>query len=376
MDEKSENKQESQIQNPKSKILIVEDSAIQAEMLRRILDQHGYTVTWAKNGAEGLAAALRERPVLVISDIIMPVMDGYQMCREIKQQEPLKDLPLLLLTQLTEPEEVFRGLESGAENYLTKPFNTDLLLSKVEALIKNPDQFKNMPNKRCIEFDYAGKHYTVHTGRSQTIGFLISTYENAVLQNKELNKTQMELKALNDRLEEKVKERTAALLESEERFRTIIASAKDAIICLKAPDDIYLWNKKAEEMFGYPAAEVLGRDMHALIVPERYHEKAYEGLRNFFQTGAGAVVGKTLELYARRRDGAEFPIELSISPMQIQGEWHATGIIRDITERKLSEEKLKQQVEELERFKKATIQREIRMKELRDKLGKFEKQPL
>ena len=161
--------------------------------------------------------------------------------------------------------------------------------------------------------------------------------------------------------------------ESEERFRTIVESAMDAIICLKPPGTIYLWNKKAEEMFGYPAAEAMGRDMHALIVPERYHEKAREGLKTFFQTGIGTVVGKTIELYALRRDGTEFPIELSISPMQIRGEWHATGIIRDITERRQAEEKLKQQVEELERFKKATIQREIRMKQLRDKLEKSEK---
>ena len=126
-------------------------------------------------------------------------------------------------------------------------------------------------------------------------------------------------------------------------------------------------------MFGSHAAEAIGRDMHALIVPERYYEKAREGLKTFFQTGIGTVVGKTIELYALRRDGTEFPIELSISPMQIRGEWHATGIIRDITERRQAEEKLKQQVEELERFKKATIQREIRMKQLRDKLEKSEK---
>lgn len=264
MDEKSENRQESQIQNPKSKILIVEDSEIQAIMLKRILVQNGYTVTWAKNGADGLAAALEQRPALVISDIMMPVMNGYQMSREIKQQETLKGLPLLLLTQLSEPEEVIRGLESGADNYITKPFNTDFLLSKVDALIKNSDQFKNIPNKRCIEFDYAGKHCAVHASRSQTLGFLLSTYENAVFQNKELNTMQIELKALNERLEEKVKERTAALEESEERFRTIIESAKDAIICLKTPGNIYLWNKKAEEMFGYPAAEALGKDMQRL----------------------------------------------------------------------------------------------------------------
>lgn len=170
-----------------------------------------------------------------------------------------------------------------------------------------------------------------------------------------------------------LKQTEEALKENEERFRTITETANDTIICLKSPGVIYLWNTRAEKMFGYSAREAIDKDMHALIVPERYREKAREGLKAFFQTGIGTVVGKTIELYALRRDGTEFPIELSISPMQIREEWQATGIIRDITERKQAEEKLKQQVEELERFKKATIQREIRMKELRTKVEKLEK---
>ena len=160
---------------------------------------------------------------------------------------------------------------------------------------------------------------------------------------------------------------------SEERYRIILETAQDAIICLEYTGKISVWNKKAEEMFGYPPAEMIGNDLHKIIAPERYREKAYDGLKTFFRTGAGPVVGKTVELSALRKDGTEFPIDLSISAMRIRGEWQATGIIRDITERKQAEEKLKQQVEELERFKKATIQREIRMKELRTKVEKLEK---
>ena len=76
---------------------------------------------------------------------------------------------------------------------------------------------------------------------------------------------------------------------------------------------------------------------------------------------------------ALRKDGNEFPIGTILYRLCRYGEWHAAGIIRDIIERRQAEERLKQQVEELERFKKATIQREIRMKELRDKVEKFEK---
>ena len=157
-----------------------------------------------------------------------------------------------------------------------------------------------------------------------------------------------------------------ALQESEERFRTITNTASDAIICLESLGNIKLWNKKAEEMFGYTADEVMGRDMHELIVPEKYREKAREGLKGFFQTGAGPVVGKTVELTALRKDGTEFPIALSISAMEIQGEWLATGIIRDITDRKKAEDKIMEQLDFLKRFEKVAIDREFRIKELRD----------
>ena len=131
------------------------------------------------------------------------------------------------------------------------------------------------------------------------------------------------------------------LAESEAQFRAIMETANDAIICLKKPGVIHLWNKKAEEMFGYIRNEADGKDMHALIVPERYREKAYQGMNTFFQQGTGIVIGKTLELFALRKDGTEFPIEITVSAMQIRGEWLASGIVRDISERKQAENKFK-----------------------------------
>lgn len=130
-------------------------------------------------------------------------------------------------------------------------------------------------------------------------------------------------------------------LEIEERFKAIADSASDAIICLEAPGVINFWNKKAECMFGYLASEAIGKDLHSLIIPERYREKAYGGMKVFFQTGEGPIIGKTVELLALRRDGSEFPIEISISPMNVRGKWQCAGIIRDITERKMLEERYK-----------------------------------
>ncbi|MDP2694213.1 MAG: PAS domain S-box protein [Gallionella sp.] len=122
--------------------------------------------------------------------------------------------------------------------------------------------------------------------------------------------------------------------------RTIMETANDAIICMKPDGTIHLWNHKAEEMFGHTAQEVIGQKMHQLITPDQYRGKEIEGLRQFAKTGTGPIVGKTLELSALRKNGVEFPIELSVSSMNIRGEWHATGIVRDITERKRAEQKL------------------------------------
>ncbi|MEK6689877.1 MAG: PAS domain S-box protein [Nitrospirota bacterium] len=174
-------------------------------------------------------------------------------------------------------------------------------------------------------------------------------------------------------LEQRIEERTRELQESEERFRAVGVTAPNAIICLEAPDTITFWNIRAAEIFGYSEEEVAGKSMHALIVPERYREKAREGMKNFFQTGTGPIAGKKTELFALRRDGTEFPVELSLSAMNIGGNWQATGIVRDITEHKKAEEKLRQRIDELEQFRKVTIKRELRMEELKKRVEELEK---
>ncbi|MBW2645137.1 MAG: PAS domain S-box protein, partial [Deltaproteobacteria bacterium] len=144
-----------------------------------------------------------------------------------------------------------------------------------------------------------------------------------------------------------------ALQESEEKYRTITNTARDAIVMMDQEGNISYWNPAAEKMFGYTTEEAIGKELHILFGPQRYHEAYKKGIRKFQGTGQGVAVGKTLELSATRKDGAEFPIELSISSMQIKGEWHATGIIRDITDRKQAEkeqEKLQKQFRQAQKM--------------------------
>lgn len=130
------------------------------------------------------------------------------------------------------------------------------------------------------------------------------------------------------------------LIESEERFRSIASSAQDAIVMMDSEGNISYWNEAAQDIFGYSAKEVTGRSLHDILAPTRFLEDFHKGFSHFKKTGEGAVVGKTVELAALRKDGSEFPIELSLSKTMTNGKWHATGIIRDITERKKMQDEL------------------------------------
>ena len=133
-----------------------------------------------------------------------------------------------------------------------------------------------------------------------------------------------------------------ALRESELKFRSISASAQDAFIMMNGLNQISYWNPAAERVFGFSAGEAIGRDLHQLLAPERYYEVFKKNFETFKKTGTGGRIGQTSELVALRRDKTEFPIELSLSALKLQGEWHSFGIVRDISERKQAEENLRE----------------------------------
>lgn len=137
-------------------------------------------------------------------------------------------------------------------------------------------------------------------------------------------------------MEDKVKVKNAerALLESEAKFRSASAAAQDAMIIVDSVGRISFWNAAAEKIFGYTSDEVIGQALHSLIAPERYREAYTAGFARFDANGKGDAVGRTLELSAIRKNGEEFPIELSLSSVQQGGKWTGIGIVRDITERK------------------------------------------
>lgn len=181
------------------RIVIAEDSRIQAKILQKHLLSAGFEVRVATNGAEAWETIQQDPPTLIISDIEMPEMNGYELCRLVKGDSVLRRIPLILLSTLSAPEDIIEGLHAGADNYVTKPYQADYLLSRVESLLHTPleDDVDEAP---ALDVTLAGKRYTVRSGRQQVLNLLISTFENAVEKNNELIRVNQELTVAKDQL--------------------------------------------------------------------------------------------------------------------------------------------------------------------------------
>jgi PAS domain S-box-containing protein len=156
-----------------------------------------------------------------------------------------------------------------------------------------------------------------------------------------------------------------ALCKSEERTRSILESALDAIIVMDGNGVVHEWNPAAEQMFGYSREQAVGKLLADLIIPPYLREQHLTGLARYAVDGHGPMLNQRLEAMAVRADGSEFPVELAITPTKANGSSMFTGYISDITERKRAEEQVKQLNAELEqRVQKRTQQLELANKEL------------
>ncbi|NJD37218.1 MAG: PAS domain S-box protein [Geobacter sp.] len=143
-----------------------------------------------------------------------------------------------------------------------------------------------------------------------------------------------------DNMADQLTEREAALHEHKAQLRAITDSARDAILMMDAGGLISYWNPAAQQMLGYSSDEALGRNLHQLLAPETFRSAYQPALQQFARTGTGNVIGTMVELRAVRKDGRQITVSLSLSAVQLQGNWHAVGILRDVTEEKLQQEEL------------------------------------
>jgi PAS domain S-box-containing protein len=181
-------------------ILIAEDSPTQAEQLKHYLSARGYSVSMAGNGKQALAAALENKPAMLITDVLMPEMDGYTLCKKIKASETLGDIPVVLLTSLSRAQDILKGLECGADSFIRKPYDDKYLASRVEYILANQELRKTERMQVGVQLQFAGQAHFITAERQQILDLLISTYEGALQINEELETKQRELARERDLL--------------------------------------------------------------------------------------------------------------------------------------------------------------------------------
>lgn len=184
-------------------VMIAEDSPIQAEILRRRLNEHGFTVRVGVDGADALEQIRARKPTILVSDIEMPTLDGYELCSAVKRDPQLQDVPVILLSSLSDPEDIVRGLHAGADNYVTKPYEPAYLISRIHALLESASDNGSNGNGGSLEVTLAGKKYSIQSSRRQALNLLISTFENAVEKNHELTRTNEQLTVAQDQIEQR-----------------------------------------------------------------------------------------------------------------------------------------------------------------------------
>jgi two-component system, sensor histidine kinase and response regulator len=181
-------------------VLAVEDSLVQAKRLEYFFKKYQIDYRIFSTGEEALIYLGRRIPELIISDVIMPGMDGYELCGKIKENPATSSIPVILLTSLQDPNDIIRGLQAGADNFITKPYDEKYLLSRIEHLLSNINNDENgfqQENSNPINLKYRGEEFKITSGRRQILDLLVSVYDTAIQRNEELTEIKIQLEETN-----------------------------------------------------------------------------------------------------------------------------------------------------------------------------------
>ncbi len=303
-------------------LLIVEDSPTQAELLRSTVEDAGFSVLVARDAESALDLLERHTVDLVISDIVMPGISGYDLCRRIKSSGEHSQIPVMLLSTLNEPMDIIRGLESGADNFLTKPYKPEQVVARARMILQNRS-LRTRSAVFGVEISFLGRTFTITSEKEQILDLLISTFEDTVQANRELQRHRAELAAAKIKLEEYARALEGRVILSEEKFRGFLTASPDAVIVVDESMNIVLTSERIEPLFGYTPDELVGQPFAKLI------------------DMAAAPVPGGPELCGTRKDGSTFPIETTQSAHKTPEGTVVITAVRDVTERLQMEEQLR-----------------------------------
>ncbi len=331
------------------KILLVDDMEVNLELLEARLEGSGYEVTSAKNGIEALKKLKRDSIDMIISDILMPKMDGFQLCRECKKDDTLRKIPFIFYTATyTDKKDEEFALSLGAERFIVKPMETKRFMEIMEGILEN--------YKKGLLTTYE-----------------ISVEEDEVVYFTEYNErliNKLEKKKID--LEKEIKERELVeeqLRETNELLKNILNSSSSiSIVSTDLEGKVLFWNKGSENIFGYKAEEIVGRQNIDILYYDDETKKVANEIRSLiFENKRGT----SIDIKEVTKDGRELWMNLTLT-IRFDEENNvigALGIGKDISERKRAEEELEKHREHLEEMvKERTAELSIANQHLREQL--------
>jgi signal transduction histidine kinase len=208
-----------------TRILVVEDSPTQAQRLQFVLEAERFAVVLAPDADAALQRLADSSFDMVVSDILMPGLSGYELCDQIKRNARWRDIPVILLSTLVDPMDIILGLECGADNFITKPYESEQLIDRIHTVLQNRQARRQGKLAFGVEVVFLGKKFIVNSEKEQILDLLIATFEDIVRTNRGLQESKAELLAAKAQietyaleLERRVEERTKELVEQQQQL--------------------------------------------------------------------------------------------------------------------------------------------------------------
>ena len=267
---------------PALRILVVDDNRTNLQILQVFLRKLGHGTITAEDGAQAVALYFEHKPDLVLLDIMMPVMDGFEAARRIRAQSSDHWVPIVFLSALDRDEHLVTGLEAGGDDFMSKPINFVVLEAKMRSM------------------------------------------QRMLLLQRQATESLRRVQAISD-------------------------NVLDGIVTIDTSATIIACNASCERLFGWTQEEMLGRNVK-MLMPEPYHSEHDTYISNYVGGGPPQIMGYGREVVALRKNGTTFPMELGVTEIHHDNQRLFIGIISDISERKSSEQQLRENAEELRRY--------------------------
>jgi signal transduction histidine kinase len=228
-------------------ILAIEDSMVQAKKLEYIFLKNNIAFEICVNANDALIQIEKHQPIIIVSDIIMPGMNGYELCKILKNNPATKRIPVILLTSLQDPHDIIKGLQAGADSFISKPYEEQFLISRINHLLENCKNAVELPDDGAVNLLFDNVNYEINSDKKQVINLLLSVYESAILRNNELVAIKTKLEETNLTLEQ-ANEDLAAFA------HTVSHDLKNPLNAIMGFSELLIQNKRCQcckEEFSY-----------------------------------------------------------------------------------------------------------------------------